>query len=381
MKFKIGFITLQGKKSLSTFEAYLKIMKVLEPLSTDIAWVATNYLGDEKRLPTNVTLIKLEAEDIDKAPFIKKALHHLWREMKIVFRLRKLRDIDLFMFYCGYVPLFPILYTTLFMRKKTVLRIEGRSSVELKIRMSSIDLSNRWIRMIIYSFIEKLAYSLVSKIAVEYESMVEFYQLQKYQQKIALANQYIDTALFKPAEGLRERSYLLGYFGRLSYEKGVLELARALSLILKDGKSRAIIVGDGDLHAQVESILKEHVIQGHVQLVRWVLPDKMPAYLNDTVIAVIPSYGEGMPNIMLEAMACGTVVLATAVGGIPDLIKDGETGFILEDNSPECIARNISRVLNHPHLGEITRKARALVEKEYAYEVVLERYRNIISGR
>ncbi len=379
MKFKIGFITLQGKKTLSTFETYLKIIKVLEPLSAEIAWVAANYLGDEKRLPANVTLTKLEAEDIDKAPFMIKALHHLWREMKIVFKLRKLRDIDLFMFYCGYVPLFPVLYTTLFLRKKTVLRIEGRSSVELKIRMLSIDLSNRWIRMIIYSFIEKLAYSQASKIAVEYESMVEFYQLRKYQQKIALANQYVDTALFRQTKHLTERSYQIGYFGRFSHEKGIVELARALPLILKGGKVRAILVGDGELYEQVTSVVTDANIQDKVELIRWVLPDKMPAYLNDTGIAVIPSYREGVPNIMLEAMACGTTVLATPVGGIPDLIKDGETGFILEDNSPECIARNISRVLNHPNLEEITRKARALIEKEYAYEVVLERYRNIIS--
>ena len=49
-------------------------------------------------------------------------------------------------------------------------------------------------------------------------------------------------------------------------------------------------------------------------------------------------------------MGCGTPVLATSVGGVPDVIKDKETGFIMEDNSPECIAENIERVLNHPDL-------------------------------
>ena len=49
-------------------------------------------------------------------------------------------------------------------------------------------------------------------------------------------------------------------------------------------------------------------------------------------------------------MGCGTPVLATPVGGVPDLIKDDETGFIMEDNSPKCITENIERVLNHPDL-------------------------------
>jgi glycosyltransferase involved in cell wall biosynthesis len=83
---------------------------------------------------------------------------------------------------------------------------------------------------------------------------------------------------------------------------------------------------------------------------------------------------------MLEAMACGTPVLATPVGAIPDVIKDGETGFIMEDNSPECIARNIIRALNHPNLEQIAQNARALVEKEFTFEKAVERYREILDS-
>ncbi|MBT9132838.1 MAG: N-acetyl-alpha-D-glucosaminyl L-malate synthase [Syntrophomonadaceae bacterium] len=77
-------------------------------------------------------------------------------------------------------------------------------------------------------------------------------------------------------------------------------------------------------------------------------------------------------------MVFGTPVLATPVGAIPDVIKDSETGFIMENNSPECIARNIIRALNHPNLKEITKNARALVEREFTYEKAVERYRNIL---
>ena len=79
-------------------------------------------------------------------------------------------------------------------------------------------------------------------------------------------------------------------------------------------------------------------------------------------------------------MACGTPVLATPVGAIPDVIKDGVTGFIMGNNSPASIAKNIIRVLEHPNLDKTVKNAKELVEKEFTYEAAVERYREILEG-
>ena len=129
---------------------------------------------------------------------------------------------------------------------------------------------------------------------------------------------------------------------------------------------------------KIEKYLDENNLNDKVKLVGWIPHDELPDYLNGLELVVLPSYTEGLPNLMLEAMACGTPVLATPVGAIPDVIKDKKTGFIIDNNSPECIAKNVERALNHTSLDEIVKNARKLVEKEFTCEATVERYKKAL---
>jgi glycosyltransferase involved in cell wall biosynthesis len=118
-----------------------------------------------------------------------------------------------------------------------------------------------------------------------------------------------------------------------------------------------------------------------VELNGWISRDRLADYLNKMKLLVLPSYTEGLPNIILEAMACGVPVLATSVGAIPDFIVDEKTGFLMKDNSPECIAHNVLRALTYPDLEQIAGNAKSLVEREFTCEKAEETYKKIIVSR
>lgn len=378
MKPKIGLITgLWSEKNRSAFGTTLKLINVIEPLSTEITWVATNCIGDENELPKKVNLIRFDIRDIGEKSFLKMFFYHLLHQIKIILKLRKLREVDVFIFaFGGHWLLFPFLFTTLFLKKKTVLRIEGRPSAMLNVKFTKVN--NRIVKMIIFSIMERAMYFLAHRLVLEFEQMTEHYNLQKYQYKIDIGGLYVVTSFFKESKKLIERTYQIGYIGRFSIVKGILEFTQSLPLILKGKEVKAIMVGEGDLEDEIKEILINNNIRNEVKLVGWIENRELSRYLNDIQIVIVPSYMEGLPNIVLEAMACGCIVLATSVGGIPQVIKDGETGFILGDNSPECIAENVMRALKYPHLDKIVSNARELVQKEFAYEVTVERYRKIL---
>jgi glycosyltransferase involved in cell wall biosynthesis len=208
--------------------------------------------------------------------------------------------------------------------------------------------------------------------------MVNLYNLHRYQNKIADGSIYVDGDFLTRSRKLAERAYQVGYIGRFSREKGVLEFTQSLLLVAKQEHIQAIMIGDGYLRDDIEDTLIRGDIQHKVKLTGWIQNRELPSHLSDIKIIVVPSYAEGLPNLVLEAMGCGCIVIATPVGGVLDVVKDGETGFIMEDNSPECIARNVMRALSHPSLEQIAQNACALIKNKYTYEAAIERYRKIL---
>lgn len=186
------------------------------------------------------------------------------------------------------------------------------------------------------------------------------------------------TRFYPPSEDAftRERENTVVCIASLRFEKGIDVLLQAWRLVMEQAQSsaaRLIIVGDGRLQAQLECMAKALGIAESVEFtgVRSDIPDQ----LRRGEIAVLPSRTEGMPNALLEAMACGSACVATRVSGSEDIIQHGINGLLVDAEDYEGLADALLTLLRDPKLCEKFRQAaRETVEQQYALERIVERY-------
>ena len=368
-KFNIAVITYPfhdevGKATLAN------LIEVLEPLSREIFIIT----GDFPRAPNkNIHIARLKT-DVHKGPLAIRIAKFVLAELRAsLFLIRICRRVEIVIFHIGTGPYLLSTMTARLLGKKVVVGCTGRFSKYARQQY------NRGIE-ITAKLIERIRFAIADQIAVQSPTAVHLLGLDRYKQKIAINGaMYINTDLFKITKDSGKRENLIGYVGRLVEGKGIMEFLDAVPLILKGRDDAEFpIGGGGPLYDEIVNKLQTNGLHNEVKLIGWIPHEELPDYLNDLKLLVLPSDSEGLPGIVQEAMACGAVVLATPVGGIPDLIKDGETGFILENNSPECIARGVINALKHTRLDEIAQSARQLIEREYAYDTMVDKYRQAL---
>jgi len=366
----IGIVTFPLLKSGIT--PLSNLVDILYPLSGDFYLITGNAGAaiHSNRKKFHVYLINHTTE----ANMLIRIINFAYTQLRISYKLARVtKHVQLWFLFLGEGGLLLPMLTTKLLRKKTVLvsaASNQRISTATKDPLS-------WPT----TLLEKLNRSLANCIILYSPNHIKEWNLEKYKDKILIAHEhFLDFNKFNVKKKLSERNNLVGYIGRLSEEKGILNFVKAIPEILNERDDlEFLICGDGQLRDEIEKYISEKNLKDKVKLAGWIPHGNLPDYLNELKLVVLPSFTEGLPNIMLEAMACGTPVLATSVGAISDVIKDGETGFIMENNSPEHIARNVIRILEQPDLDKIVENARALVEQEFTYKAVVKRYKKILS--
>lgn len=174
--------------------------------------------------------------------------------------------------------------------------------------------------------------------------------------KVRVIYDGVDTSTFRPGDKARERAILnlpieervLLFIGNLVRVKAVDVLLRACAdPALKNDAVRLIVVGQGPLRASLEGLAAELDLADRVRFIGPIPHADLPRWFRSADVFVLPSHSEGVPNVLLEASACGTPWVASRVGGIPEIAHLGISRLV-GPNAPAELARAIQETLSVP---------------------------------
>ncbi len=176
--------------------------------------------------------------------------------------------------------------------------------------------------------IERLALDNCDLLIVATEEEKKYFE--KYNNKIKIVPNYVDTELFKPMLELRnkEEKTVLLFIGRLNKQKNLENLIVALENL---DNTRLQIIGAGKLEQELKKLSEDKKVT--VEFLGNIPHEELPKYINYADIFVLPSWYEGNPKVLLEAMACGLPILVTDVGGVNNIIKHQDTGYLVQTDT------------------------------------------------
>jgi len=363
-----------------------QILSLIAPHAERVIVMTGNYCPRLESKNTQIINIKMPLILKNNEGLLSKISRFIRTQYYLsIVVIKQRKHFDVIMLHLG-TPflIFPTLLCCL-MKKKIVVIITGSDSQSLRLMYPG---ALGKILAGVVRLLENFTYLLSDKIIVASDSLIASFGIEKFKKKIISgigdsplggANAFIDTDKFCILRKWEDREDVIGYIGRLSAEKGITELVEAIPQIIKIKRNaRFLIVGDGLL---MDDLKKRFEIAGCLDKVHFtgMIPhDDIPQILNRMKFLVAPSYTEIVATTALEAMACGTICLATAVGATKDVIIDGQTGFLLDDNKPATITEKLLEVWNQPALSKIQLNARKFIEDNFTQLKVTERWRIIL---
>lgn len=219
----------------------------------------------------------------------------------------------------------------------------------------------RWWRRHLFLWLERLAARWCDHLVVISQPLIDWALRERIAPRRRMTKVYsginlevfrrpVDTAAVRAALGLDGRDFVIGEVAKLWPGKGHEVLFRAAAT-LKDRlpRLRLLIIGEGALEPALRRLARELGIAERVVFTGF--RSDIPALMHAVDAAVLPSLFEGMGRAVLEAQAVGKPVIASRVGGIPDLIVDGQTGLLIEPGNVQALAAAILRVSTQPDVG------------------------------
>ena len=338
--------------------------------------VLTAGIDDRSGMPDDCEVVILSEEDTGHGVVVA-AVRYLRNQLRMCRQIRR-RDESVVLFFGSTSYLLPILFARL-LGKSVILEPRGDIPLSLKLnwqRRIPTPLASLLAGAV--GVVEGIGYSAATGIITYTPAMARELGLDRYSEKLyPNGARFVDTDRFSPALPFADREPVVGYLGRLDEEKNIRTLAEVARRLPENVTFR--FVGDGGLRSWLDTELSAEIEAESVETVGWVDHDEVATELNRLQLLVLPSEPtEGLPTVVLESLACGTPVYATPVSGVPDVVRDGETGFLMTSQEAELMADDIATILGRDDLDRISAAGRALICEEYSFEAAVDRYRGIL---
>jgi len=304
-----------------------------------------------------------------------------WLKERTSFDIIEVPDYGAETFFCQFfdkikVPIVIKLHTPLFLTQR--LNLAPREDLGIKLR--------KWM--------EKYSIIHATKIISPTKSLADLITKEFRMNWIEVIPNCIDTDLFFYKEkqtNIKEKTFI--YAGRLEKRKGVEVLAKAIPFIVKASKNVKFLFigrdtptapGRGSMREWLNEYFERERICPYIEFVNEVPRTEMVTYYQQADVCVLPSLWENLPYTCLEAMSCGTPVVASRVGGFPEIITEGVDGLLFEPGSHEDLARKMIQIITSEDLIELGKKARKKIETTFHHNIIAEKtidlYNRVMRG-
>jgi glycosyltransferase involved in cell wall biosynthesis len=226
-------------------------------------------------------------------------------------------------------------------------------------------------------------------VTVSKETMKYVLKLGADKTKTSVIHNGVDTDTFHPANkkkgreklGLPKNRKIILSVRRLVYKNGLDTLLESIPLVTQSHPDVLFVVaGKGPSRKLIENRIKELGIGDNIKLAGFVPDNLLPVYYGAADCFVLPSAsGEGLPLVLLEAMACGLPVIATAVGGTPEILRHMKNGVLVPPRNPEAMAEALTKLLSEGLGPALGREARRTVEERFSWEENVRQLQEIYS--
>lgn len=196
---------------------------------------------------------------------------------------------------------------------------------------------------------------------------------------VYVVNNIIDTPKIQKIE--KDGMFHLLFLGFITEAKGIFDLLDVIAEHKSEWNDKVVLhIGGNGKVEQLQKVIKEAGIENIVKYEGWVSGEKKSTLLNMADAFILPSYTEGMPVSILEAMSYGLPILSTPVGGIPELVNNEKNGYLFQQGDKMAISDAINRLMNNSELCGVMSEQSKMKSKDYLPESIFVKLKEMYSS-